>query len=248
MNINIKTIVDTVNRINKKELYSYNEIKNMETVINTELKNGEYKYMNYGGNCIVFCNDTKVFKICKQPSDLIKQFINYSDKLNTLSLLPVDEIIFMTDTYTGYTQQRCKLIETVTKNDIINLLKIYFEMVKNKTIFHDLFFRNFGYIGDKLYLFDYHYDYTELPSDFDIYNMILNVLYVFKGKHYEDFAKGKRHGYNYYKNNNFDIPNVPDYVCDFFRYADLLRSATDHESIVELLGGQLDCIIKNLTT
>lgn len=186
-----------------------------------------YQYMSYGGNCIVFRNNTHVLKICKQTKTIYESFLDYSNNLpHSLSysfLATVEIVIYADDNYIVYIQKFCEPVTEMNIEILFVIIQAYYLMIYNGIIFQDIYFRNFGYVDDRLMLFDYHYLPVSYPDIGDITNMILNILYTFKGKHYDRFCdEGFRYDYQYYVDNEFEIPNVPSCVSEYLQVLNLI--------------------------
>jgi hypothetical protein len=176
-----------------------------------------YKYMTYGGNCIVFKNNSYVLKLCKQNREIYNQFLIYSNNISWLSLARVVAVIYTDDDYIIYVKKYYEPVTNITKEILIGIIEFYYLMIINKIIFQDIYFRNFG-IDDnnRLIFFDYHYRPTNCPNEFDIINMILNILHVFKGDHYDKLCyDGFRYDYSHYAANIFQIPEVPMCIAEY---------------------------------
>lgn len=238
----IKKSIDMINKINNKTLYDYSEIQVFSKYIEFILSSEKYEFMNYGGNCIVFNNDNYVLKICRQNKNIYTKFLLYDEILgDIIPVVPTEKIYYADEKYIVYTQKKCDIIDTLSIADIIDIIEIYINMIKNKIIFRDIYFRNFGKINNKILLFDYHYDYESTPDPSDIHNMILNLLCVFGGPHYEDYVnEGIRRSYEEYALNNFAIPNVPECFSELLRI--LHNIYLSNTSNNEILNNQLQKI------
>ena len=238
-------LIECVNHINRisPRLYDYEEMRDFAPMIDSHVidHSGTYDFMGYGGNCIVFEDQTHVIKICKQDKKICEEFLTYCDRFDFLPLLRVDNVLYMsgrdkvgTNHYMVYRQIKCQCIEDMNELILYELVLTYMTMIRSKVIFDDIYFRNYGFVDNKLLCFDYHQQYYEKPKEFDVLCMIKNVIYTYKGAFYDDFFKDVNREYEDYLRIDFDIPGIPQYVRTYLKILHSLQSQYSDKKIDEL--------------
>ena len=148
-------VITDINTRNNNTVFDYSTLKNAENYIN--LIDG-IEYLDHGSTalCYVDKKSNKVYKVCQKSRLDIGKFME-TISISGVDILPI-RLVFEDDNSFIYTQPKCV---TLSKEDINykfcrDVLVIVYSLLKNNTIYPDLYYKNFGYHNNKCYIFDCH--------------------------------------------------------------------------------------------
>lgn len=178
-------IVDKINRMNGFVFDPLTLLSVEEFLLNMGVDRSEY--LGHGGTAIVFShpqNPTdRVIKIAKKISLHGFSYNPHIMKEKTDPLidyiLPIISIIYEDEHFFIYEQKRCSALDTnVNTLDpilFIRILSIWLALRKNNIFVYDIITKNFGSIGNRIYLFDYHDALTNVQIEDTIDKKILLI-------------------------------------------------------------------------
>lgn len=149
-----------INDFLKKTNFDVDKAVDMYNKLDTK-----YNIIKNGGHCICLTNMKidYVVKICLKtalkecsPNKFVEN-INKSCN-NGVTFLPIENFLHENELYYSFIQKKVTFCENHLYNYklLYHIMKIIVEMFINNHIVSDIGIQNFGYLGNKLYLFDYN--------------------------------------------------------------------------------------------
>lgn len=206
--------------------------------INEILSDKNSIYLGHGGDCICFSyDDDYVLKLCIKRDKSNYEVLKYkSDEANSknINFAPVVSVLFQDHIAYIYKQVKCSIIEKLSLKDLLNIFDIWINMIDCNIISHDIYYRNFGYYKDTMHIFDFHEKIVERVGEFDISNMIINILCCFRIPKYNNFLSGIRYTIESYENSNFSFDyQIPPDISTILVHLNKLRKVTDKAQYIE---------------
>lgn len=232
-------IVHMANHRSGKTIFPSSLFQSNSDKIDKILLEKKSVYLGHGGDCICFSyDDNYVLKLCvkrnKSSFDTLK---NKSDEANNnkINLAHVTELVFQDEIVYMYKQIKCSIMTEVTFENLINMFDIWINMIDHDFISHDVYFRNFGYYKNTLYMFDFHEEIVGRVGHFDMSNMIINILCCFKIPDYNVFLTGVRKEIESYEATDFLFNNqVPHGITEILRLLNKLRKISGRAEYVQV--------------
>lgn len=160
--MHIESIIDNIN-LKNGFTFDKSNIQSLQNFINSFEVIHKLEYLDHGGSCICFRIPTtdNILKIYKKSNNSILRssiiFQDYINNLNRLNIPIITTNIIYEDTFYIIAIQpfitTFNIINPYIAKKILNIVEI---MLLNRTRLHDIYFRNFGFLNNKLYLFDFH--------------------------------------------------------------------------------------------
>lgn len=167
----IDDIINNINKLSNNIVFNKDDIlEGYNYIIKTF---NDIKYYNYGGSVICFYTNNKIIKLCKKDTSTLQNLQYYIDILLKNELIPNTKILFENNDCLVYEQAFVNQIYIITKKVVKDILELFQKFISLNIISTDNFYKNFGYLNNKLVLFDIH-DFIELTKIED--NNKLNVL------------------------------------------------------------------------
>lgn len=224
---------------------------------------GNITFKQHGGSCICFCvGEDFCVKLCKRNNDTLKRFNHYLAISIANDLTVPTKIVYMDDNCIVYEQLLVEEITKITPDIVKQILKSFHKYMSLGFKPSDISYRNYGLMGEKVYMFDLH-DFVEIDYDntlnvkniFRIFDMLFNQERASKlsdENRYEHYVQGhsligKKYKKYITKLQENNLADINEYVLEIYEDLDkgfksfhydyqLIRVLEYESNKIELLG------------
>jgi len=142
------------------------------------------QYVGHGGTCVAFVSDdnnNEIIKVCIKNNSMLssgQKFIDFSNFLigNNVKIISPNKLLYEDQYFIVYSQDKCIPITNIDDYIMVKILEIIKNLLSKRIKLTDIFYKNFGFYKNDVYIYDYH-DYGYFYSD-DLY-YICHIAHIF---------------------------------------------------------------------
>ena len=206
---NLQEIIQSINTTNRQTIFQTTGFTAVQEYLTNFHRLTPISYIDHGSTsiCFVLNGQSKVLKVFKKASNLASNvlrssaiFVDYQKKLQMarIPIVPIS-ILYEDSNYIVALQERVVIPSAVYQNTrfVLDILTIIEQMLARRIRLHDVFYRNFGYLRNKICVFDFN-ESIDFHDNIDLF--VANLFQLF---------------YLYYSNQFYE--NVPNPSIDVIR-------------------------------